>query len=927
MKHSFFTLLFFIFISTFSYAQCGFLDTCPNTDYFNFGMRSTTDATTLEYDNFTSSFHSTVVRTSLGVYKVWGEDMSNDGTTDLLSPIELTSANYPALTGTVLKAGLGSLSANAVQGIVLATDGLYAWSLEGQVLHANITSSTTFQKLTINGNSQGLPTGVTPTDVKMMFVTNQTIALVTCNGEVWVISQIAQNTGTGITTITAANAVKWYRVTQSTAGNPLLSNVIAVRGQESTLFALKSDGTIWTWGAETYLGDGTAITARTRATPMTLPSVNGIKMIGVTREDGTTGLSYYVLNANGNLYSLGANDFRQLGDWTTTERKVWIQPRYTSATGPVMNNIHWISPNEHDNQYGAISVLTSDSKIYNWGNASTQMLGRGGTGSFSPGIPNGILSTDAILAVETGGHTTMVSKQCQDNFGYVGHRIRGSMGDGSSTTTTEASFTFATAVVYVCGASTLDLQLTGSIVTGTNGKYCNGTSATLIPSPAGGTLSLVSGPATLSSNILNFTGSGNQTVVVQYTYTDPTCGISKSISLNLLTENCILPPSISSTGVLSAFSACSNSVSSEQSFTVSGTSLTANLVVTAPAGYEISTTSGTGFATSLTLTQSGGTITSTTIHVRLATTATNGASGNITLVSGSTTQNVATIAAVVSNLVVTPASQTNVACNGGSNGAATINAPTGGTAAYTYNWTPGNPTGDGTTTVTGLTTGTWTCTVTDANGCNRAQNFTITQPTAIAVTPASQTNVACNGGSNGAASINTPTGGAGGYTYNWTPGNPTGDGTTSATGLIAGSWTCTVTDANGCTRAQNFTITQPTAIAVTPASQTNVACNGGSNGAASINTPTGGAGGYTYNWTPGNPTGDGTTSATGLIAGSWTCTVTDANSCTATRNFTITQPTAISTATASQTNVSCNGGSNGAASVTPSGGASGYTYS
>ncbi|WP_180910938.1 hypothetical protein, partial [Flavobacterium salmonis] len=70
--------------------------------------------------------------------------------------------------------------------------------------------------------------------------------------------------------------------------------------------------------------------------------------------------------------------------------------------------------------------------------------------------------------------------------------------------------------------------------------------------------------------------------------------------------------------------------------------------------------------------------------------------------------------------------------------------------------------------VTGLTPGTWTCTVTDANNCTTTVDFIITQPTALVATAASQTNVSCNGGSNGAASINTPTGGAGGYTYNWT---------------------------------------------------------------------------------------------------------------------------------------------------------------
>ncbi|MDF3027795.1 MAG: gliding motility-related protein, partial [Fluviicola sp.] len=276
---------------------------------------------------------------------------------------------------------------------------------------------------------------------------------------------------------------------------------------------------------------------------------------------------------------------------------------------------------------------------------------------------------------------------------------------------------------------------------------------------------------------------------------------------------------------------------------------------------------------------------------------------------------------------VTASSQTNVACNGGSNGAAAINTPTGGTPGYTYDWTPGTPTGDGSTTVTGLTAGTWTCTVTDANGCVASRIFTVTQPTALSVTAATQTNIACNGGATGAAAINTPTGGTPGYTYNWTPGNPTGDGTVSVTGLTAGTWTVNVTDANGCVASQSFTVTQATALSVTAASQTNIACNGDATGAAAINTPTGGTPGYTYDWTPGTPTGDGTVSVTGLTAGTWTVNVTDANGCVASQIFTVTQPTALSVTAATQTNVSCNGGATGAAAInTPTGGTLGYTY-
>ena len=392
------------------YSQCGFQATCPNTDYLNFGMGSNSNAATIEYDNFISSFHQTVVRTAEGSYKVWGQNVASNGTGNLLSPTEITPANFPGITGNILKAHLGSEVFN-VQGIVLTTDGLFAWGDEGAVLHANLTTSSAFQKITVAGNTQGLPAGVTPLDVKMLFVTYHTIALTTCSGAVYVLTQVGENAGRGLTgTLNAAASTQWYQVTTSAAGNPNLTDVIAVRGNMYTMFALTSTGQLFTWGAETYLGNNSALAARTRATPMTLPSANPIKMIGVTRDNNNLAAggnqaqinvsSYYVLNANGNLYSLGGNTQRQLGDWTTTERRSWVQPRYTSAAGPVMNNIHWISPNEHDNMLASINVITADSVNYNWGDCNGEMLGRGVTTNANPGIPNGISAADRILAVE-----------------------------------------------------------------------------------------------------------------------------------------------------------------------------------------------------------------------------------------------------------------------------------------------------------------------------------------------------------------------------------------------------------------------------------------------------------------------------------------------------------------------------------------------
>ncbi|MCH5687615.1 hypothetical protein LWM68_27130 [Niabella sp. W65] len=89
-------------------AQCGYFtgDGCPMTNYSNYGVTST-GAATLEYDNLVSSFHTSISRDYLGVYRIWGEKAAFDGT-DLLVPTEINSVNFPGLTGRILKASVGS---------------------------------------------------------------------------------------------------------------------------------------------------------------------------------------------------------------------------------------------------------------------------------------------------------------------------------------------------------------------------------------------------------------------------------------------------------------------------------------------------------------------------------------------------------------------------------------------------------------------------------------------------------------------------------------------------------------------------------------------------------------------------------------------------------------------------------------------------
>ncbi len=235
-------------------------------------------------------------------------------------------------------------------------------------------------------------------------------------------------------------------------------------------------------------------------------------------------------------------------------------------------------------------------------------------------------------------------------------------------------------------------------------------------------------------------------------------------------------------------------------------------------------------------------------------------------------------------LASTISSKTNVLCNGATTGSATVNT-IGGTGAYTYAWSPSGGTA---ATASGLAAGSYTCTITDANGCSTTAIANISQPSAISASSASTVS-SCTSNT-GTATVSSVSGGVGPYTYSW---SPSGGTNATALGLGAGAYVCTITDSNACSITKNVVVGTASGPSSTAASQSNVTCNGGANGAASVNVPLGGQSPFVIDWTPGNPTGDGTLSVTGLTNGTWTCTITDANNCDATVVFNINQPAAI----------------------------------
>jgi gliding motility-associated-like protein len=302
----------------------------------------------------------------------------------------------------------------------------------------------------------------------------------------------------------------------------------------------------------------------------------------------------------------------------------------------------------------------------------------------------------------------------------------------------------------------------------------------------------------------------------------------------------------------------------------------------------------------------------------------------VTPVSGICSGNTFTITVTVNPAINPNVVLTNNGCYGVSTASITTNI-TGGIpfsvgVPYVVNWTGPNGFVSTANSITNLVPGSYSVTIQDAGGCPFSNTYTIVEPADIVITTDNQNDITCYASTDGSISISV-SGGTGAYSYSWTKNTAPYAVSEDLTNLGPGTYVVTISDANNCgPKTATFTITEPTLLLASLSSQIDVLCYGDSTGAITVNVSGGTLGsGYVFSWTGPSGFVANTQNLTGISAGTFQLTVTDANGCVKSLSVVITQSSEINIAYTT-TPITCYGANNASLITTLSGGNPPYLF-
>jgi gliding motility-associated-like protein len=413
--------------------------------------------------------------------------------------------------------------------------------------------------------------------------------------------------------------------------------------------------------------------------------------------DGTSTTNIYFLTSKGRVFVNGGNAAGELGNGSTVNTSTFsssfVSVNFPVAVNTTTNPILKIDASiESSTTVSAIGAMDKNGNLYTWGDNNGNMIGGAATSYNTPQkvnfVPNSTLtaSTSTVVPINdfnVGGHFTIAFDNTTDSYWYLGHFKTASMGaagndplNGNVAYCTEdinEQYFFKVANTSInFGFSCSNAIPTANISTSNLAGFtaCTGavsaeksftvsavnlTDNLILTSPVGYEISTTSGTSFVNSLTVTPTaGSVPNTNVYVRLRSDASNGASGNIevsSTNAVTQtvatgvatvtSCSVSPTITTTGTTSAFTTCINTASTAQSFAVAATDLTADLTITAPAGFEIATSVAGTYSNTLTVAATSGTVSTTNIWVRLTGVTAGNYTGTLTCAStGATSQTI-----------------------------------------------------------------------------------------------------------------------------------------------------------------------------------------------------------------------------------------------------------------------------------------------